>query len=339
MSQATDESRSAGSYDKTDVSSRENVTIKARRKKKKKRPKTPMPFVTARDSDIFKILSSGVHTAAHIKHELRKFVAKNPKAADDKGDGFKRDISMRALRNRLYVLKKGNYIRSKLYPDAHGKGIYAGFVLGPAGKDYLIEKLNYKGKHIRDNLPSRDHMAHEAQVVSIVETVKREGNRLGYGYDIEDENYLKRESGGAKKKMPYPDLHVTMAFRTEKEIQRRQLAIELDNGRQPAMSVAEKAFRTYEMRKWLTIILCPNPARIDKLRAALARYIEKEMPATKDPRKRVELEKLALRVFFATTYEFIENAFLNTAWLMVGERKAVFVPGNYSAKELTKINI
>lgn len=310
------------------------VVIK-RRKKKSKTPKNPMPFVTPRDADILKILSSGVHTAPQIRHELRKFVAKNPKAADDKGDGFVRDMSMKALQIRICRLKKGKYIASKLYPEINGKGTFAGYVVGSAGKNYLINVLKYNPKHVRDNLPPRDHMSHELQIVSIVEAIKREGARGGFKYDIEDEDWLKMETGGAQKDVPYPDLYVRLTFDAGGKPEKRHLAFELDNGATHPRVVAEKAHRMYEYnnRRWLNAILCPNPARIDQIRAAFVQYIKEEKAKTRDARVSQELDKLYNRAFFTTTYGFLEKGIINTHWQKIVEGTLTAVPEGFESKK------
>ncbi len=309
---------------------------KAGNKRREKRE--IFPDVTSRDVDIFKIVSSGIHTAAQIKVELGKFVSKYPKAPDDKGDRLSRVISWFALRRRLSKLGRDGYFESKKYPYKKDKrdnnstsGIKACYVLGEAGEEYLIKNHSYNPKHIRRNLPHKKHLSHEFQVVSIVKTIKREGNSLGYSYDMEDEDYLKGRTRGAKKGIPYPDLHVRLSFKMGRDIVSRNVAIELDNGSTHPRHVAEKARILYDREKWLNIFLCPNSERIETLRAGFADYIEEQKARAKDAFQREDLDKHYLRSFFATTYEFFEKAFLGTTWKMIGDREAVIVPQDYKA--------
>lgn len=307
-----------------------HVTLAISKKAKKR---TPMPAITPRDADIFRILSSGVHTSVQIRHELKKFVAKNPKAADDKGDGYDRKMSEKALSVRLSILMEADYIASKLYPANGGTGVEAGYVLSTEGKTYLTEDLHYDEKHIRDALPKKEHRSHEFQLVSVVDTIKREGNTLGYTYDMEDENYLKKITKGAQKKVPYPDLHVMTEFRIGNTLVSRNLAIEIDNGSTKPRLVAEKAHNLYAQKKWLTVFLCTASTRINKLRAAFAEYTEERKAQANDPMMKDEIDKMYGRVFYGITYEFLTKGLLNTTWTMVKGGAAVLIPTAYTAKK------
>jgi hypothetical protein len=241
-------------------------------------------------------------------------------------------MSADALKVRLSKLMREGYVTSRLYPEKHGKGAYALYVLAPFAVELLVQDHGFNPKHIRAALPNKYAVSHELQVVDIVKTIKREGGRLGYQYDIEDENYLKGESRGAKKNMPYPDLHVRLFFKVGKEVDIKNFAVELDNGTMKVEVVAEKARRIYEGKKWISMFICPNSQRIAKLRAGFAQYIEGEKEKTEDEEGREDIDKLYLRSFFATSYEFHENGFLKTKWLAIEGGSATVVPEDYGQR-------
>ncbi len=291
-----------------------------------------MPIITPRDVDIFRTLASGPATSFQIRMDLRKFMTKDPGRNYSKGDVDSRDMSADALKVRLSKLMREGYVASRLYPEKHGKGAYALYVLAPLAVELLVQDHNFNPKHIRTALPNKYAVSHELQVVDIVKTIKREGGRLGYQYDIEDENYLKGESRGAKKNMPYPDLHVRLFFKVGKEVDIKNFAVELDNGTMKVEVVAEKARRVYEGKKWISMFICPNSQRIAKLRAGFARYIESEKENKVDEESKEEIDKLYLRSFFATSYEFHENGFLKTKWLAIEGGNATVVPDDYGQR-------
>ena len=288
-----------------------------------------MPVITPRDVDIFRTLASGPTTSFQIRMDLRKFVSKDPGRNYAKGDVDSRDMSADALKVRLSKLMREGYVASRLYAEKHGKGAYALYVLAPPAIELLVQHHGFNPKHIRAALPNKYTVAHELQVVDIVKTIKREGGRLGYQYDIEDENYLKGESRGAKKNMPYPDLHVRLFFKIGKEVDIKNFAVELDNGTMKVEVVAEKARRIYEQKKWISMFVCPNSQRIARLRAGFAQYIESEKERTEDEESREEIDRLYLRSFFTTSYEFHENGFLKTKWLAIEGGSATVVPDDY----------
>lgn len=288
-----------------------------------------MPVITPRDVDIFRTLASGPMTSFQIRADLRKFVSKDPGRSDNRGDGYSRDMSADALKVRLSKLMREGYVTSRLYADREGKGVHALYVLAAPAIELLVQHHGFNPKHIRAALPNKYTVAHELQVVDIVKTIKREGGRLGYQYDIEDENYQKRETQGTKKNMPYPDLHVKLLFKIGREVDIKNFAVELDNGTISERVVAERARTIYEKKKWISMVLCPNSQRIAKLRAGFAMYIESEKEGAQDEESREELDKLYLRSFFATTYEFHENGFLKTKWLTIEGGSATVIPGDY----------
>ena len=297
-----------------------------------KRGNDAMPVITPRDVDIFRTLASGPMTSFQIRMDLRKFVSKDPGKNFNKGDVYSRDMSADALKVRLSKLMREGYVTSGLYADRDGKGVHALYILAHPAIELLVQQHGFTPKHIRAALPNKYTVAHELQVVDIVKTIKREGGRLGYQYDIEDENYLKKETQGAKRNMPYPDLHVKLFFKIGKEVDIKNFAVELDNGTMSEKVVAEKARKIYDEKKWISMIICPNSQRIAKLRAGFAQYIESEREGTEDEESRQEIDKLYLRSFFATSYEFHENGFLKTKWLSIEGGSATVVPDDYKER-------
>ena len=83
--------------------------------------------------------------------------------------------------------------------------------------------------------------------------------------------------------------------------------------------VAAKAHAINKANNWPSMFICPNPKRIDVLRAGFANYIESEVDKQFDEESKDEIRKLYNRVFFTTTYNFLEKGFLRTKWLMINE--------------------
>jgi hypothetical protein len=98
-----------------------------------------MPGITPRDVDIFRTLASGPMTSFQIRSDLKKFVGKDPKREDDKGDGYSRNMSHDAIKVRLSKLKREGYITSGLYADRHGKGVHALYVLTSRAMELLVQ--------------------------------------------------------------------------------------------------------------------------------------------------------------------------------------------------------
>ena len=284
----------------------------------KKKKKRVMPFIQSRDVDIFRTMSSGPSTSAQIRNDLKKFPSRKEGNLDDKETDYSRDMSYNALTIRLSRLKRGNYIASDLYlrDDGRSEALY---VLTPRAIDILVGKHGFNPKHIRNILPSQETASHELQVVSIVKTIKRDGGKLHYRYDIEDENYLKQKTQGAKKNVFYPDLYVKLSYDYKGTSPTRNLAVELDNGTMKPHLVAAKAHAINKANNWPSMFICPNPKRIDILRDGFAKYIESEAEKMFDEESKEEIRKLYGRVFFTTTYNFFEKGFLRTKWLMINE--------------------
>ncbi len=294
----------------------ELTDIPAKRKKKKK--KRILTFATSRDIDIFRTLASGPAARDQIRNDLKQFPSREEGTYDDKETGYSRNMSDGALIGRLSKLKRGGYIISRIYPRSKDNGMGALYVLAPRAIQILAEKHGFNPEHIRNVLPSKDTLSHELQVVSIVKTIKREAGRLIYEYDMKDRNYLMEESQGSKN-MHYPDLYVGLTYNAGKEVRIKNMAVTLDNGQTKPHIVAAKARALYDSNKWLSMIICPDSARIDVLRAGFTKYIEAQKEKVDDAERKEEIHKLYYRVFFTTTYNFCEKGFLETKWLMVEE--------------------
>jgi hypothetical protein len=292
-----------------------------------------MPIATPRDLDIFRILASGPMAAPQIRHELTKFHAKDPKKKDDKGDGYARIMTQDALKMRMCRLRKDGYIVSRIYPEKHGKGTFALYALTPRSIEVLVQEHGFNCKHIRATLPSKETVVHELQVVDIVKTIKRDGGKLRYEYDIEDENFLKAragESGEVRKRLPYPDLHVTLYFKVGRETEVKNFAVELDNATILESRVCDRAHRLYVAKKWITMVICPQRERINKLRTAFGLYIEEQKKKLKHDAEKAEMDKFYWRTFFTTTYDFHDKGFLNTTWMTIeGGTPAIVAPSDF----------
>ena len=209
-------------------------------KKKNRKKKRVMPFIHSRDVDIFRTMASGPVTSAQIRNDLKKFPARREENMDDKETDYKRDMSYGSLMKRICILKGGGYIISDLYlnDDGHAQALY---VLAPRAIAILVGKYGVSPNQIRNILPSQETASHGLQVVSIVKTIKRDGAKLHYRYVIEDENYLKQKTQGAKKNVFYPDLYVKLSFDYKGTSPTRNLAVELRQRHDEATSCCRKS--------------------------------------------------------------------------------------------------
>ncbi len=284
-----------------------------------------MAFITSRDMDIFRVLSSGPMTAEQIISELKRVIAKNPEDDTDGKKKTKHDMSYAAFQIRISKLKKDGYIASRIYCDRHGKGVHALYALTPHSAAILIERESWDARRIRYTLPNKWTVAHEMQVVAVVKAIKRESAKVIYDFSMEDENSLKSASKGAKKRMPYPDLFIRFTFQQKDKVRQKSLGIEIDNGTLDERLVAAKAHTLWVKNRWMSFIICTHTRRIEKLREHFSRYIESEKKHAKKNEVFKSLDDLYERVYFGTFESFVRGGFVGTKWITIRDGEAPFL--------------
>jgi len=284
-----------------------------------------MAFITSRDVDIFRVLSSGPMTAQQVMSELKRVIAKNPEDDTDGKKKIKHGMSYSAFQERISKLRKDGYIVSKICPDRHGKVAHALYALTPHSAAILIERESWDIRCIRYTLPNRWTVAHEMMVVDVVKAIKQESAKMIYDFSMEDENSLRRASKGTKKRMPYPDLFVRLTIHQKDKIRQKSMGIEIDNGTLDERLVAAKAHTLWVKNRWMSFIICTHTRRIEKLREQFSRYIESEKKHAKRNEAFKSLDDLYERVYFCTFESFVRSGFIGTKWITIKDGEAPFL--------------
>lgn len=218
-----------------------------------------MVQISERDKDIFRFLSSGPATIEQINAYLTKIGrVKHLHKSVSPNNLPTREKKLAYLYLRLSRLVKAGYIKSKVYNNRSGSGVFALYALTPYSVAVLAE-MGHMPEMVRHNLPQSFFVAHDLAVTDIVRMIKKESYNKGFELVYMDESVLKTESKGGKKKAIYPDLLLKM----KKKDMYKEVAIELDNGTILVANIVKKLKDT----KTVTVVLCMIQKRIDVLRA------------------------------------------------------------------------
>jgi hypothetical protein len=275
-----------------------------------------MAYINSRDVDIFRCLSSGARKLADIRDNLKKFEfdakagSENKIRAASDEPYYSRDMTLAALRTRINILRKDDYIQSQLYRTRKGPEIFALYCLTDLSIDVLVEN-GMERDHTRACLPHKFGVVHEMMVTEVVRTIKQESGRLFYKFRFHDENTLKSRARGAK--LRYPDLLVTLYIPRDGSSLRKVVAVEIDNDTLPNPRVIEKAVGVAEQYSVPSMILCTTGKRIAKLQNEFRIAF---------PNKNAEM---SMKVFFALTHDFTHKGFVDTRWLNMWDEQATVV--------------
>lgn len=278
--------------------------------------------VTARDLNIFRILSSGPAQIGFIQQQLELFKrgrrSRRPMEDQDDTDSDSADmaekheakshqiyLARRVLIVRLSQLKKSGLISTRRYRAMTGRGIFTLYSLTPTSRDILVQD-GYSREHIRMILPHKYGVTHELAVSEIVRSIKREAGTVHYGFSIKDENTLRSESKNRRGR--FPDLLVTLFVPRRQEAPlKKVLAMEFDNSTEDPDYLVAKAQGLAVKERLPSLILCRENQRIEKLRRRFDELAGKE---------------LRLMVFFSLLSDFTSKGFVGTKWLTIDGRAA-----------------
>lgn len=267
-------------------------------------------YLTDRDIDIFRILSSGPTAIGHLQRQLQFFRSQH--TYEDKDDS--KDLNRKNEKNtsekhllviRLSKLKKFGYIESRRYGDRTGKnGVYSLYTLTMHSKQVLVDDYKYDPTYIRMGLPHMYGVSHELLVTDVVRTIKREAGKLKYDFSLKDENTLRSESN--KKGERFPDLLVELRIPDNRgKNTLKELAIEVDNSTHPPLNVFEKAKVLFGQYGISIMILCNDRPRINKLIETFAPLAD---------------SKMTDRIYIAFSQEFSDKGFANTKWARIDNK-------------------
>jgi hypothetical protein len=292
-----------------------------------------MVIITDRDINIFKVLSSGASDLTDIRRMLR--------------DVYKTEVTSNALQKRLSLLKKDDYIQSKVYAKRNDgiraktegyekqeneklmktNSTFALYALTVLSIAVLVER-GYDHNWIRASLPGPPFIKHDEMVREIVRAIKREAARVGYSFGLVDELNLKKMASKYKSKENLPDLLVrlTLDIGSEKIIKRYNL--EVDNNTISPSYMVDKVLKS----KRRTLIICnDSKTRMEAfLRAFKAAVRDDEKRNLIKRKGNVQVDEdipLAHKVVFTYIREFCTKGFLQTNFISIhGEPVYIITP-------------
>jgi hypothetical protein len=288
-----------------------------------------MAILMPRDEDILKVLSSGPMRAKAIREEMGRDLSKDPRKYDDKLDPRRHDMNPNTFYLRISRLKKDDYVKSKRYGNVNNDEERALYAVGKRGFDFLVNELKLPKTYIRTTFPKKNEVEHEEHVVNVVKKLKSEAVSLGFRLEMMDENYLKRNKKGPKKKKYYPDVYIQMIFDAGDEFNLRSAAVEIDNGTMGTERMFRKARSIYQEMEWVSFILVPSEGRLDTLRVNFTRFIDRELEkpdVAASEQKVMILESCAM---FAVRDDFLSHGLLDAEVIRYDGARISMVPDDY----------
>jgi hypothetical protein len=294
-----------------------------------KREGFKMAILMPRDEDILKVLSSGPMRASSIIEEMSCDLSKDSRKTDDKTDPIRHEMSSHTFYMRIGKLRKDDYVISKRYGVVKNDEERALYAVGKRGVDFLINELKLPKTFIRNTFPKKDEVDHDLHVVDVVKKWKSEAVTLGFKLEMMDENYLKRNKMGPKKKKYYPDVYIQMIFDAGDEWNLLSAAVEIDNGTMGTERMFKKAKSIYQEMAWVSFILVPSEGRLDTLRVSFTRFIDKELQkheVAASERKVMVLENCAM---FGVLDDFLTHGLLGAEVIRYDGARIMIVPDDY----------
>lgn len=292
-----------------------------------------MPYITERDKDIFRYLSSGPATIAQIARYVNISLKKKYQKAEHENKAGKYIDGYQSTLQRLWILKKAGYLQSARYPNRSGKGAESLYALKERAIEVLVAQ-GYSSETIRAFLPSPYHVAHELEVTDIIRVIKKESYKSNYDVKIVDENNLKRMAIKEGVYKAYPDLAVALTLGGGKTV---HIAVEIDNGSFLPRDMVEKLryismpFVDFKPKKGTpqdildrmakavrpVFNICTQQKRIDELRMAFAKKYDPLNLAiqSKDAH---EFETLKKHIFFGLLYDISSKGILGSRFISIG---------------------
>jgi hypothetical protein len=303
-------------------------------KKEESAPKkehTYRPLVMKRDKDIFVVLSNGPASVDMICEALLKTggyrLDAGRKVVPGRGDEIramarevdfegkvseerekerrKRSLFMAALRERLFKLVRGGYLKARTFQYTDKGFIHkvSFFALGKGAMDWLCENMNYRRQNLRCCFPDVTKISHELEVQEAWRAIKRETGQLKYNCDMLDEYWLKKLELGKRRKKVYPDIYLSVYFPGGK----RYFSVEIDNNTAPPRVIVERSIKMYHT----VLILCTTNRRIDSLVRMFDTFLRRNL---------IALEDVENKVFLGLQYDFcrpVNGGLLGTIWKTV----------------------
>ena len=235
---------------------------KRRRGKAIPRKKPQVVQLTDRDIRILNALSSGPAIFDRLLTIVRE---------DEDEESLTSKV---ALRKKVAHLTRGKYIHAEPYHNRKGRGYFCLYGIKELAISVLIEH-GIQRDHMRMNIPGELGVVHELMVTDVVRTLRRgHATKVYTLVELKDENKRKQETRGGKKNRVYEDLKVCISYMsTKKDVTKRYLSFEIDNNTIDADKVVAKI----KLLDRKVIVLCPTPARIEKLRAEFIATQDKEL--------------------------------------------------------------
>jgi hypothetical protein len=301
-----------------------------------------MVVITERDVNIFKVLSSGASNLKDIRRMLR--------------DVYKTEVTPNALQKRLSLLRKDDYIRSRVYArendgksgkkKGYGKQVgenlnrniipFALYTLTVLSIAVLVER-GYDHNWIRAYLPGASFIEHDEMVREVVRAIKREAARVGYSFGLIDELNLKRMARRYRSKENLPDLLVRITLDVGSKQIVKRYNLEIDNSTESPSYLVYKVLRS----KRKTLIICNNSkSRMEAFLRAFKAEVENERRRNLTGRKKIygnyqvseEDTPLAHKVVFTYIKEFCAGGFLQTNFISIDEVPVYIVPPEINKK-------
>jgi hypothetical protein len=183
--------------------------------------------------------------------------------------------------------------------------------------------------YVRTTFPKKEEVDHELHVVSVVKKLKSEAVALGFKLNMMDENYIKRNKKGPKKKKYYPDVYAQMVFDLGEEYNVRDLAVEIDNGTMGTERMFKKAKSLYEEMEWVSFILVPSVKRLETLQLNYTKFIEKQLEKHEVATSEAKVKVLLRCAVFAIRPDFESLGFLDSLVIRYDGTKIKMLPDDY----------
>jgi len=286
-------------------------------------------------------LSSGAADLADIKKMLR--------------DVYKTDVSPNALQKRLSLLKKDDYIQSRVYAKKN-EGVrvkkegyekeeiekamrsnvpFALYALTVLSIAVLVER-GYDHNWIRACLPGPPFIKHDEMVREVVRAIKKEAARVGYSFGLVDELNLKRMASKYKSRENLPDLLVRLTLDMGSEQIVKRYNLEIDNNTISPSYMVDKVLKS----KRRTIIICnDSKSRMESFLRAFKSAVKDEVKRNLIKRKQrkgsVQADEdipLAHKVVFTYIKEFCSKGFLQTNFISIYGEPVYIVPPEINKK-------
>ena len=270
-------------------------------------------------------------------------------------DVYKSDVSPNALQKRLSLLKKDDYVRSRVYAkknegirvgkEGYGKeeservmrsnvpfALYALTVLSIA---VLVER-GYDHNWIRACLPGPPFIKHDEMVREVVRAIKKEAARVGYSFGLVDELNLKRMASKYKSRENLPDLLVRLTLDIGSEQIVKRYNLEIDNNTISPSYMVDKVLKS----KRRTIIICnDSKSRMESFLRAFKSAVrdegKKNLIKRKQRKGSVRADEdipLAHKVVFTYIKEFCSRGFLQTNFISIDGEPVYIVPPEINKK-------